>query len=253
MKIFLILTIFLLPNLLFARNIGETEITTEEGIEVFQNEKYYLLKKNVKIESDNFTLYGDTIKIFFDKDLYDIRELVASENVEFISELYNLNGKGNNVRFNIKDQKIFINGNNSELYLETTEMLSDGKIIVDNLNSTFLIDGPNSKLVSDNIYITGSKIDGTFETINNKRDIANLNVEDKNKLNIKTDDIEMFSKKAVYDKKISTIELFDNVIIKRGNEIISGDYGIINTTKNSYKVSSNNSKKVKAIIAGTDE
>ena len=47
MKIFLILTIFLLPNLLFARNIGETEITTEEGIEVFQNEKYYLLKKKM--------------------------------------------------------------------------------------------------------------------------------------------------------------------------------------------------------------
>jgi len=240
-------------NSAISRDAGETEITTEDGIEVFQEEKYYLLKKNVEIFSDDLELKGQLVKIFFDKDLYDIRELVASENVEFISELYNLNGKGNNVRFNIKDQKIFINGNNSELYLETTEMLSDGKIVVNNLNSTFLIDGPNSKLVSDNIYITGSKIDGTFEIINNKRDIANLNVEDKNKLNIKTDDIEMFSKKAVYDKKKSTIELFDNVLIKRGNEIISGDYGIINTTKNSYKVSSNNSKKVKAIIAGTDE
>ncbi len=132
-------------------------------------------------------------------------------------------------------------------------MLSDGKIIVNNLNSTFLIEGPNSKLISDNIYIIGSKIDGTFETINNKRDIANLNVEDKNKLNIRTDDIEMFSEKAVYDKKKSTIELFNNVLIKRGNEIISGDYGIINTTKNSYKVSSNNTKKVKAIIVDADE
>ena len=240
-------------NSAISRDAGETEITTEDGIEVFQEEKYYLLKKNVEIFSDDLELKGQLVKIFFDKDLYDIRELVASENVEFISELYNLNGKGNNVRFNIKDQKIFINGNNSELYLETTEMLSDGKIIVNNLNSTFLIDGPNSKLVSDNIYITGSKIDGTFETINNKRDIANLNVEDKNKLNIKTNDIEMFSKKAVYDKKKSTIELFDNVLIKRGNEIISGDYGIINTAKSSYKVSSNNSKKVKAIIVGTDE
>ena len=240
-------------NSAISRDAGETEITTEDGIEVFQEEKYYLLKKNVEIFSDDLELKGQLVKIFFEKDLYDIKELVASENVEFVSELYNLNGKGNNVKFNIIDQKIFINGKNSELYLETTEMLSDGKIIVNNLDSTFLIDGPNSKLVSDNIYITGSKIDGTFETINNKRDIANLNVEDKNKLNIKTDDIEMFSKKAVYDKKKSTIELFDNVLIKRGNEIISGDYGIINTTKNSYKVSSNNSKKVKAIIAGTDE
>ena len=37
-----------------AREKGETEITTEDGIEVFQDEKYYLLKENVKISSDNF-------------------------------------------------------------------------------------------------------------------------------------------------------------------------------------------------------
>ena len=39
---------------LISREIGQTEITAEDGIEVFQDEKYYLLKKNVKILSDNF-------------------------------------------------------------------------------------------------------------------------------------------------------------------------------------------------------
>ena len=39
--------IFLNYNYAIGRNIGETEITTEDGIEVFQKEKYYLLKKNV--------------------------------------------------------------------------------------------------------------------------------------------------------------------------------------------------------------
>ena len=29
----------------FSRSVGETEILTDEGIEVFQNEKFYLLKK----------------------------------------------------------------------------------------------------------------------------------------------------------------------------------------------------------------
>ena len=33
----------------WARDVGQTEITTEDGIEVFQDEKYYLLKKNVEI------------------------------------------------------------------------------------------------------------------------------------------------------------------------------------------------------------
>ena len=31
------------------RESGQIEITTDEGIEVFNQEKYYLLKKNVKI------------------------------------------------------------------------------------------------------------------------------------------------------------------------------------------------------------
>mgnify|MGYP001457449761 CR=1 FL=1 len=76
-----IIIIFLISITLNAREIGETEITTEDGIEVFQNEKYYLLKQNVKIVSDNFTLRADKVKINFDKSLYDITELDANGNV----------------------------------------------------------------------------------------------------------------------------------------------------------------------------
>ena len=50
---------------------------------------------------------------------------------------------------------------------------------------------------------------------------------------------------------ISTNTSFDSVTIKRGSEIITGDYGILDTNKNSYKVSSNNSNKVKVIISNT--
>ena len=95
----LLIIFCLISTILSAREIGQTEITTEEGIEVYQKEKYYLLKKNVEIFSDDLELKGQLVKIFFEKDLYDIKELIASENVEFISELYNLRGKGNNVKF----------------------------------------------------------------------------------------------------------------------------------------------------------
>ena len=237
----------------FSRNIGETEITTEDGIEVFQEEKYYLLKKNVEILSDELELNGQLVKIYFEKDLYDIKELIANENVSFISKQYNIKGKGDNVQFIIKNQEIFIKGIKSELYLENTKMFSDGKITVDNLNGSFLIKGANSSLIRDDIYILGSKINGSFQVIDGKRDIANLFVEDEEKLNIKTDDIVMFSKKAIYNKKTSIIELFENVEIYRGNELITGDYGILDTKKNSYKVSSSNSNKVKAIILDSDE
>ena len=63
----------------------------------------------------------------------------------------------------------------------------------------------------------------------------------------------MYSKKAIYNKKTSIIELFENVKIIRGSEVITGDYGTLDTEKNSYKVKSNNTNKVKVVITNTDE
>ena len=249
--IVLFLIIFLNYKYAIGRNVGETEITTDDGIEVFQEEKYYLLKKNVEIVSDEFELNGNLVKIFFEKDLYDIQELVASTNVNFISDAYNIKGKGEAFTFNIQNEQINVNGRESELFLETTEMFSDGSITVDNLSGSFSIEGSNSRLISDGIFITGFIIKGILVSNNGNREISNLEVQDENILNIITEDTEMFSKKAFYDRKKSIIELFDSVTIKRGSEIITGDYGILDTKKNSYKVSSNNSNKVKVIISNT--
>ena len=88
-----IIIIFFISVTLNAREIGETEITTEDGIEVFQNEKFYLLKQNVKIVSDNFTLNADEVKINFDKNLYDITELNAYGSVDFYSKIFDIKGK----------------------------------------------------------------------------------------------------------------------------------------------------------------
>ena len=63
-----------------SRGIGETEITTDDGIEVFQDEKYYLLKKNVEIVTDDYLLTADNVKANFEKDLYDIKHIFAKGN-----------------------------------------------------------------------------------------------------------------------------------------------------------------------------
>lgn len=232
----------------FARNVGETEITTEEGIEVFQNEKFYLLKKNVEIVSDEFNLKGQIVKIFFEKDLYDIKEIEAHDNVTFESKINQINGYGENVNIKMDEEEIAINGNDSKLYLEKSKMYSNGKIVVNNLKGTFFINGMESKLISDEIFISGYKIDGIFEMVDNKRNISELTVEDEKEVNIKTDNVTMFSKKAIYNKTNSIIELFEDVKIIRGNEVITGNYGIFNTKEESYKVFSNKNKKVKAIL-----
>ena len=240
-------------NSSFSRNIGETEITTEEGIEVFQNEKYYLLKKNVKIESDTFNLTGDLIKIFFEKDLYDIKIIDAVGNVKMVSDSYRIKANGENLVFIVKTEEISLKGLNSNLITEDTDMYSDGTIIVNNITGDFLIEGQNSSLDTEDIFIEGEYIEGNFSNNNENKEINLLNVLDKKIAYIKTDDTEMYSNKINYDKKTSLIELENNVKIIRGGETITGDYGTLDTATNSYKVKSKDSKKVKVIILNQDE
>ena len=254
MKIIIIILFLLIShNSSFSRNIGETEITTEEGIEVFQNEKYYLLKKNVKIESDTFNLTGDLIKIFFEKDLYDIKIIDAVGNVKMVSDSYRIKANGENLVFIVKTEEISLKGLNSNLITEDTDMYSDGTIIVNNITGDFLIEGQNSSLDTEDIFIEGEYIEGNFSNNNENKEINLLNVLDKKIAYIKTDDTEMYSNKINYDKKTSLIELENNVKIIRGGETITGDYGTLDTATNSYKVKSKDSKKVKVIILNQDE
>ena len=237
---------------LCSREIGETEITTEDGIEVFQNEKFYLLKKNVKIESDNFTLFADDVKIDFDKSLYDITNLYAKGEVDFFSKEFGISSIGNILNFTVKIEKIRVEGQGSKLLTKDVEMFSDGFIEVYNQNGDFLLKGLNSKLINESIVIIGDSINGNFVDNVDKKEITFLKVIDEKISYVKNNDTEMYAKKINFDYDTSIIELIDDVIIIRNEEKITGDYGTLDTKKNSYKIKSNNQSKVKVIIQNNE-
>ena len=235
------------------RGIGETEITTDDGIEVFQNEKYYLLKKNVIISSDDFKITSDNVKANFEIDLYDITSLETKGGSSLDAIKYGITGNGDEMLINIKSEEITVIGKNSLLNLQETKMSSDGSIKVNNLLGTFEVNGANSNLKNDELDIYGEYISGVFFESDGKKQLKNLEVRDNNLLKIYTENLEMSSKKAIYDDQTNIFELFTNVKIVKGQEIISGDYGYFDTVKNSYKVKSDETSKVKVTIKNTDE
>jgi len=234
------------------RNTGQTEITTEEGIEVFKTEKYYLLKKNVEIISDEFELKADLVKAHFNKDLYDITEIFAEGNASLNSSK-GIKASGERIDFNIINEDLKIFGKNSLLINNEMSMKSDGSVKINNLTGEFKINGSNSRLKSNEINISGYSIEGKFATIEMANEVEKLDVKDKIQVNIKTETLDMYALRAKYDKKNNIIELFDNVKILRDNESISGDYAKINTLTESYKVTSKKSEKVKVLLNKTNE
>ena len=253
MKYFFFVALLIYSNLIHTREIGQTEITADEGIEVFQKEKFYLLKENVKIVSDNFTLYGDTVKIYFEKDLYDVIKIDAWGNVKLNSEAYNIKGNGNYLTFHVNTEDLLIEGLNSKLITKDMEMFSDGKIKVNNLTGKFNLNGPNSRLNAEEININAEDINGLTSNQTGINEILELSVFDKNLAYIKSENTDMYANNAVYDKGTSIIELESNVKIIRDGETVTGDYGTLNTENQSYKVKSKNSKKVKVVLSNQDE
>ena len=250
--IFKIIIIFLFSFTTLGRERGETEITTDDGIEVFQNEKYYLLKKNVNIESDNFILSANDVKINFDKSLYDITEIYAEGNVKFYSSEFNIKGDGEKLNFKVKIEKLEVEGKNSKLITNNTQMFSDGYIDVNNIDGSFTLDGLNSKLINESIFIKGNSIKGIFSRNTEIKEITSLNIEDEEISYVKHNDTEMYAKKINFNNDSSIIELIDNVTILRNEEKITGDYGTLDTKNNSYKIKSNDQTKVKVIIQNNE-
>ena len=231
-----------------AKEEGETEITTEDGIEVYQNEKFYLLKKNVKIKADSFNLDADNVRIDFNKSLYDITELEAKGSVNFISQQFKMSGSGEKLNFKVLIEELKVEGFDSELITENIKMYSDGFIKVNNLNGNFELKGENSRLINENILILAESIEGIFSNNKVNKEITLLDVFDNKISYVKNNDVEMYAKKITFDNKSSLIELSDEVTIIRDGEKITGDYGTLDTKNNSYKIKSNNEAKVKVII-----
>jgi len=249
---FLIIIIIFLSTQVFARELGQTEITTDEGIEVFKQEKYYLLKKNVEIISDEFKLNADLVKAFFNEGLYDVIRIDSTGNV-ILKSKRGIKAMGERVDFNVKDEDIKIYGNKSLLITNEMEMKSDGFIKVNNMSGLFSLEGENNTLKNQDVYISGYFINGSFIKFEEINEIENLFVEDQIEINIKTETLDMYSLKAKYNKKNNIIELFENVKIIRDNESIEGDYAIINTLTESYKVTSTNANKVKVLLKEKEE
>jgi len=244
-------TIFLI--LQYSNSFAEINITTDEGIEVFQDEKYYLLKKNVEIVTDDYLLTADNVKANFEKDLYDIKHIFAKGNSLLKSDSRNITAKGPELEFNIKEQILKISGINSSLELDFASMYSDGKIDVYNNTGSFSLKGEKSKIIGNDIEVIGSDIKGKFSNTSNTNEIIELNVIDENISYVKTESLEMYAQKIFYNKEQDYVELFDNVKVIRDTETITGDYGKINMQNQSYKISSKDKSKVKVSLSNNDD
>ena len=190
-------------------NNYSTKITTDGGITLYQNNKYYELVDNVIINSTNFDLNADNVIAYYKVDLYDLIKIIAT-------------GK-------------------AKIKTSDGAIISGDKIIYEIENGNFKIEG-NGLFKNDKLTVKSKDIKGEIEEINNKKYIKNVEAKDDKKVYIQNQDMKSYSKSAVYSKSNDLLELFDEVEIMKGKEITTGDYATINIKTNNYSIKSINNK-----------
>ena len=68
----------------------------------------FVVGKNVQIISDTFSLSGDEVKVFFNKDLYDITTIYADGKVILNADANGIKAIGNSMEIYLIDQKIIL-------------------------------------------------------------------------------------------------------------------------------------------------
>ena len=201
------------------------------------------------VSSDTFILKANLVKAFFEKDLYDIIRFEAEKNVFFESKNNDMFATGEFLTYETDRKLIYVQGNNSVVKINSINMLSNDFIEIIHSSGLFKLQGEGSHLYDDEISIIGAKINGSYKNNEDIITVQKLAVEDKNISKIKTENIEMYAKNALYEINNDTIELFENVKVIRGKETVIGDYALINLSDESYYVKTNDSnKKVKIFV-----
>ena len=191
-----------------------TIITTDGGIKVFQDEKYYDLEDNVNIDSKNFDLEAKNVIAYYDKDFYDLTKIIATGNAKIVTS-----------------EGAQINGD---------------KIIYEIKSGNFLIMG-NGLFINEGLIVRGEDIQGKIVEIDKVKYIEKVEAKDSEKVFIQNNHMKSYSKSAIYLKENNVLELFDEVKIIKDQEITTGDYANINLKTNDYTIKSINNK-VKLLI-----
>ena len=206
-KIFLIF--IFISNIFFYKNhlLADTIITTDGGIEVFQNDKYYELSNNVDIKSKNFDLTANHAIVYYEKDFYDLIKVIAIGKAE-IKTTEGALIKGNKVTYELKNEKFLIKG--------------------------------NGIFKNKDLYIEGSNINGNMIKENDQTVVKYVEASDSETVYIKNREMQSYSKSAKYLKETEILELFNEVKIIKNQEVTTGDYANINMLTNNYSIKTNN-------------
>ena len=225
----------------------ERKVESDESLEWFEKEKYYLAKGNVILTKDGLRLNASKVRDNYQEDNGENVLKIIIANGDVVLTKGKIKATGEFMRYNVKDKIAFISGNFQTFtspsgYIESTKKL----IFNDNTNKAQAI-GKVKIILKNNTKIFADRVNADFtgKAKSLQKAIAKGNVMIENYIDGKKSLADI----GIYDSNKEIIELKGNVKIINKGSVIMGSQGINNIKTGISKITGNTKQRVKGTFS----
>ena len=239
MKKNLLLTVFCLL-LSFNASAGDITLDADDGVEYHQKEQKLIAKGNAVAAKDDLSITADTLIGYYNKKVKNkLSRVEGIGNVRLSSS--EAQAFGNNITYDVNSDEVVLQGTPANIKTADADIQADGKITY--------YQSAQKAIATDNIIVTDSKGNKVYADLmtayfttgeNGKLVLEKIDMEQN--LKIVSQDATVTADKGTYHALDGRVDLFDNVVINQGGNILKGSKAQSNLNTGISKMLSDNQK-----------
>tara|TARA_B100000242_G_scaffold277760_1_gene234780 strand:- start:767 stop:1534 length:768 start_codon:yes stop_codon:yes gene_type:complete len=224
-------------------SLNQFSVEADKSIEYFEKQRIYVASGNARALKGNLSINAEKITAFIGKtQKTNMTDIEATGNVIIINN--NTVAKSDFAKYNFKNKIIILKGKSQSVEAKKFKLESKKYISFDDQNKVANSEGDVKLFLSGPISIFAKKMKANFDKVNNTLITASAYSNVKIQTNLET----ITCNSAKYDTKTNLISLDGNVVIKKGNNLLSGEKGYMNLKTRKSRIESGKSKRVKGVF-----
>ena len=219
MKKNLLLTVFCLL-LSFNASAGDITLDADDGVEYHQKEQKLIAKGNAVAAKDDLSIKADTLIGYYNKKIKNkLSRVEGTGNVKLSSP--EAQAFGNSITYDVNSDEVVLQGTPANIKTADADIKADGKITY--------YQSAKKAIATDNIIVTDSKGNKVYSDLmtayfttgeNGKLVLEKIDMEQN--LKVVSQDATVTADKGTYYAIDGRVDLFDNVVINQGGNILKG-------------------------------
>ena len=213
---------------------GKLVITADNALEWHRSEKYFVALGNAKAVQKGTSIEAHSLKALYKDEKgnsLDLRKIIARDNV--VVQTPEAVAYGDNAEYDIASGLAVMRGENLELISEDYTVTAKDRFEYNVAQGVLTAHG-GARATSGENALNAETLSATFEERNGERTLEKI--EAKNNIVVTTPAETVYGDKGIYRAETNTADIYGNVRIERGPNVLEGARAQVNLSTNVSRI-----------------